>query len=389
MRPLLLLLALAGCRADAPDGPGVPAQTGEATEGVTEPEGAYADFVARYGEDYDACGASRQSLPASCGDAETTTVDPSGLRVELVLDASGSMAAEAGGEPKMDAAREAIVDFAGRIPDAAQVALRVYGHVGTNEAADKARSCAGSELLQPFGPVDEGAFARAVGSFEPTGWTPIAASLEAAARDLAAVGGSEHVVYLVSDGIETCDGDPVAAARALHASGVRAVVNVIGFDVDADAARQLRAVAEAGGGTYLQADDREELWRAFNATSESAWARYNCVSEEQWGAYNETSEAQWGRYNCLNDKAWREYNATNDEAWQLFNMGEMDRETRASVVSQARDKRNTIVRAARAERNRVVRSSREQRNESVGSAREERNRRVGDAREARDEGFDD
>ena len=41
-----------------------------------------------------------------------------------------------------------------------------------------------------------------------------------------------NIVYIVSDGVETCDGDPVAAAKLLQADNIQAQVNIIGFDVD-------------------------------------------------------------------------------------------------------------------------------------------------------------
>ena len=358
----------------------------------TAPEGAYAAFVARFGENYEACGESQQTLPEECAEAAMTSGSPEHLNVELVLDASGSMAGQVGGVSKMEAAREALVAFVGTIPAGASVALRVYGHVGSNDEADKARSCAGTELLQAFGPLDEAAFEQAVASFEPTGWTPLAASLDAAGQDFAQTEqaeASENVVYLVSDGIETCDGDPVAAARRLHEQDVRAVVNVIGFDVDAEAARQLKAVAEAGGGTYIQADTQQELRRAFLETYAEAWARYNCVYAEQWGAYNETYRAQWARSNCLYRKAWAEYNAIYREVWRQDQAGEIDAETRQSVLAHATAKRNRILRPAQQERDRILQAARERRSESLDEAAQEHTEMLDSARSERDAGVDD
>lgn len=99
------------------------------------------------------------------------------------------------------------------------------------------------------------------------------------------------MVHLDSDGIETCDADPVTAARRLHDSDIDVVVNVIGFDVDAQAARQLEAVAKTGGGEYLRAASRTDLNRIFNERLQRAHARYNCSSRQQHCAYNATSRA--------------------------------------------------------------------------------------------------
>lgn len=56
----------------------------------------------------------------------------------------------------------------------------------------------------------------------------------------------QNIIYVVSDGIETCDGDSAKEAKELHDSNIKAVVNIIGFDVDSAGQKQLLSVAEAG-----------------------------------------------------------------------------------------------------------------------------------------------
>ena len=62
---------------------------------------------------------------------------------------------------------------------------------------------------------------------------------------------------LVSDGKETCQGDPVLAAKALAAKGI--TVHTVGFIVDTAARGQLQAIARATGGTYFDAPVGPEL----------------------------------------------------------------------------------------------------------------------------------
>jgi Ca-activated chloride channel family protein len=64
---------------------------------------------------------------------------------------------------------------------------------------------------------------------------------------------------VVSDGKETCQGDPVVAARALAAKGT--TVHTVGFVVDTAARGQLQAIARATGGTYFDAPVGPELRR--------------------------------------------------------------------------------------------------------------------------------
>jgi len=87
-----------------------------------------------------------------------------------------------------------------------------------------------------------------------TGPTPLANSLAAAqdyltpikACDAAAGGGCRRYgVILLTDGAESCQGDPVAAATALRGAGVDTFV--VGFSVLGSEQAQLNAVAAAGG----------------------------------------------------------------------------------------------------------------------------------------------
>jgi Ca-activated chloride channel homolog len=57
----------------------------------------------------------------------------------------------------------------------------------------------------------------------------------------------------------------VAAARTLHQTDIQAVVNIIGFDVNDEAQKQLKEVATAGGGNYVTVKNQQELQKAFQA----------------------------------------------------------------------------------------------------------------------------
>jgi hypothetical protein len=92
--------------------------------------------------------------------------------------------------------------------------------------------------------------------------TPIGASLEAVAEDLGTSAGPK-IVVLVTDGEETCDGDPAAAIEALVASGIDVRVNIVGFALDDEALKaQFETWAQLGNGQYIDAGDAEELGQA-------------------------------------------------------------------------------------------------------------------------------
>jgi hypothetical protein len=178
-------------------------------------------------------------------------------RVEIVLDASGSMRAAVGGTSKMEAAKQAVRTTVEALDASSVVALRLYGHRLPSEPKDP--SCSDTELVIPFGPLDRARFIAAVDAARPLGQTPLAHSLQQAAADFGDLGDELAAVILVSDGEESCGGDPAAVACAFAERGLELTVHTVGFDVDAAARAQLQAIAQCTGGEYRDATDAGEL----------------------------------------------------------------------------------------------------------------------------------
>jgi Ca-activated chloride channel family protein len=213
-------------------------------------------------------------------------------RLIVAVDASGSMAGRVTGEIKMDAAKEAALAFLSEAPEGVEVGLIAFGHTGNNEESGKVESCRGVETFYKVGTADRKEIETALTSFEPKGWTPLAAAIEAAGEAFVASNiPGEQVVYVVSDGEETCGGDPVAAARQLYTSDVKAVINVIGFDLaDADRA-QLEAVAQAGGGAFANASDPNALRNIGREIARNAHNVREIVSQRAQGARAEVANS--------------------------------------------------------------------------------------------------
>ncbi|MFQ5514035.1 MAG: VWA domain-containing protein [Myxococcota bacterium] len=183
--------------------------------------------------------------------------------VELVFDASNSMWGRIDDRPKISIAKEILDSALGWLPEDVTLALRAYGHQHRRELHE----CTDSKLLVPFGHEARTEIRSAIATLKPRGQTPIAYTLEQIAADFAGREG-ERAVVLVTDGIESCGGDPVAAARSLRAAA-NAPVHVIGFglssEVDEDPA-SLSAIAEASGGRFLTARNADELREALAVT---------------------------------------------------------------------------------------------------------------------------
>jgi hypothetical protein len=176
------------------------------------------------------------------------------VTIEIILDTSGSMlAALPDGQRRIDVARTVLTDLVqNQIPPGVPVALRVFG--STPDSCE-------TSLLVPVQPLDPDALAGTIQAIEPVNLvkTPLGASLEQVTTDLAGVPGPK-IVVLVTDGEETCDGDPARAIATLSEQGIDATVNIVGFALDDDAlGAQFRDWAEIGNGTYFDATSAEEL----------------------------------------------------------------------------------------------------------------------------------
>lgn len=223
------------------------------------------------------------------------------VRVVVAIDGSGSMAGRIGGQTKLDLAREAARRFVDGLPSSVEASLLVFGQQGDNSAAGKAKSCAGVDLLAPMS-ADRARLGAAVSQVRAVGWTPLAAGLARAEALLASSSTEgEQVIYIVSDGEETCGGDPVGVARRINNGKTRAIVNIIGFGLPSSEAAALKAVSDAGGGSFVNVDSRAEYDRTFEQLRESNRQFGNALRQKNAVFANDlrTSNAIHGAQQCL------------------------------------------------------------------------------------------
>lgn len=183
----------------------------------------------------------------------------------LVIDMSNSMWGQIDGVAKVDIAREALAGLVETLPDGAPTGLMAYGHRRTGDCGDV-------EQVVPVTPLDRSALTRAVAAMKPRGKTPITEALRQAAARLNANDRPARLV-LISDGIETCGGDPCALARELAAGGIDFTAHVIGFDIASRADQaKIACIASATGGRYFNARNAGELSEALKSSTEAASA---------------------------------------------------------------------------------------------------------------------
>lgn len=196
------------------------------------------------------------------------------VNVQLILDSSGSMAEEIEpGETRVEAAQGALNDVIDILPTdpGTNVGLRIYGHEGNNTQAGRSVSCQSSELVVPMSGVDKEALRTEVDAVQPVGWTPIALSLNRSAGDFPAASDNvSNAVVLVTDGLETCGGNPCLASRNLMDGPGQVVTHVIGFALRDDERANLQCIVDESGGLLLGAENAEELRDAIFTVLEEA-----------------------------------------------------------------------------------------------------------------------
>ncbi|WP_010678324.1 VWA domain-containing protein [Bacillus timonensis] len=193
-------------------------------------------------------------------DMQNEVVEKASLpsEVYILLDASGSMYGKVQGMQKMAIAKKAASRFASTVGNEKEISLVVYGHTGSNQEKDKQLSCSKIEDVYPLQKFNPEAFSDAVNKVQAKGWTPLASAIDFVHKKTK-TSSNNVTLYIISDGIETCGGDPVATAKAFANQHSNGAVNIIGFDVDAESENQLKAVASAGNGEYISANTIEEL----------------------------------------------------------------------------------------------------------------------------------
>ncbi|ASM75081.1 VWA domain-containing protein [Pseudosulfitobacter pseudonitzschiae] len=171
--------------------------------------------------------------------------------VVIVYDGSNSMWGQIDGVAKIETAREVMADLVETWPQSTNLGLLAYGHRRKGDCSD-------IELMIPPGPVDRASFLETVNAITPRGKTPLTDAVVQAAKNLS-FRDNPATVVLISDGIESCQADPCSISAQLEEQGIAFTTHVIGFDIAREDQRQLSCIAENTGGTFVPAQDANEL----------------------------------------------------------------------------------------------------------------------------------
>jgi hypothetical protein len=119
------------------------------------------------------------------------------------------------------------------------------------------------QLLVPLAQYNHDALKAQIAALTPRGSTPIALSIAKAMEFLKGLERENNSMIIVSDGQESCGGDPIKAITDLRESDASPEVMVIGLGVDANTRKQLAKIAASSEGVYEDVKTEEDLVKAF------------------------------------------------------------------------------------------------------------------------------
>lgn len=173
-------------------------------------------------------------------------------RILLMLDGSQSMGTGWGNSSKIGIAKSVIkdvVDSLKEIPNV-QLALRVYGH----QYHYSLNNCKDTRLEVGFRNDNYILLKSRLREIKPSGITPIAYSLEKAARDFPHDNNARNIVIIITDGEESCSGDPCMVSRELQRKNLILKPFVIGLGYQSELKTNLDCI-----GAYYEANTPAEF----------------------------------------------------------------------------------------------------------------------------------
>ena len=183
------------------------------------------------------------------GVAQSEANEPSPLII--IYDASGSMWGQMDGKTKMEIASGVLNSTMSNLDAAQQVGLVAYGHRRKGDCKDV-------EFLVEFSGGNASEVTNAVDAIKPLGKTPLAYSASLVIDKLRSTK-TKATIILITDGIESCDGNICDVVKAAKAEGIDFKLHIIGFGLKEGETAQLKCAAEAGDGNYYDASDAEGL----------------------------------------------------------------------------------------------------------------------------------
>lgn len=202
---------------------------------------------------------------------------PEKVRILFLLDGSGSMLAKWGDTNRIETAKNLLTNMVDslKVNTNLELGLRVYGHL----YARKSQNCKDTKLEVGFAKNNHQRIIQRLNLIKPKGTTPIAYSLEQAANDFPTEKGYRNIVIIITDGIESCDGDPCAVSLMLQRKGVFLRPFVIGLGLGTNFHNEFDCIGEYHAANNL-GDFQKALKQAVKSTLEKTSVSVEILDEQ-------------------------------------------------------------------------------------------------------------
>ena len=139
---------------------------------------------------------------------------PEQTRILFLLDGSGSMLSKWDGTTRMGAAKRLLSQLVDSLQynTKVELALRVYGH----QYDRRLQNCQDTKLEVGFSKDNHEMIIKKLKAIAPKGTTPISYSLQELEKDFPDDPSYRNIVIIITDGLESCDGDPCAVSKVLQ-----------------------------------------------------------------------------------------------------------------------------------------------------------------------------
>lgn len=161
----------------------------------------------------------------------------------------------------MEIATDVLSTSVNNLPVNQNVGLVAYGHRREGDCRDV-------EFMIGMDNNDKSLVNQTLTGIRPLGRTPLAYSATEVINTLREADKSATVI-LVTDGIESCDGNICEVVQAAKDEGIDFKLHIIGFGLQEEETTQLQCAAKAGGGQYYDAENAEALSSVLNEATES------------------------------------------------------------------------------------------------------------------------
>jgi len=174
------------------------------------------------------------------------------VNYEVILDYSQSMLSKISWETRMSVAKKWLENFLKSVKSDTNVGFVVYWHKWWSDCKD-------IEELVKIWKNNRDEIVTEMKKYQAKWYTPIAKSLQLAWEKLLQYKWSnyENHILLISDWVESCKWDPIAEVKKLAKQSI--IVSIIWFDVNSDASKNLKEIADISWWMYYRANNLEEL----------------------------------------------------------------------------------------------------------------------------------